>query len=60
MQLLTEGQRPLREELHLRDSGLESGERRSAVHGLVVDRFDDQTHALILAEAKILGRLQKP
>src|SRR3989442_12270562 len=58
MQLLSLGQRPLREELDACDASPQSGERGFAVLGHLVDGLDDQADPLLLAQAQVAIGLQ--
>src|SRR3989338_9107965 len=58
MQLLSRGQRSLREELHAFDAGPEPGECGVAVFGHLVDGLDDQADPLLLVQAQLTRRLE--
>lgn len=53
MQLLSLGQRPLREELHACDAGPQADKRRLPVVGHLVDGLDNQADALPFAQAEV-------
>ncbi len=58
MQLSSRDRPGVREELHAGDASLQPCQRRGALLALLVERFDDDPHPLVLAEVQFTGWLE--
>jgi hypothetical protein len=60
MQFLSAGERPLREKMHTRDTGLQPSDGSLAIAYGFVDRLHGQAYALLVLKAQIACGLRTP